>query len=223
VLEPERVAPAAAPTAVAPWGHGATHDPERRQLAHRITEEVLQLLYTAHQDLAEVGERGVDADPALVRSAQECTLGAISILRVIADSVVRAAWSVPPPAAVVAGNGAEAGGATSWTQDASLLFQAMSDAWLVTCSDRDLLYASDAACVLLGRTREEVTYAFRREARWPDEIERAVRRVVESGDARYTIEVPMKDGTLRPLRVVTHLLPAVPGVKRSYISLLSEG
>ena len=34
--------------------------------------------------------------------------------------------------------------------------------------------------------------------------------------------MPLKDGEARALRVVAHPLPAVPGVERSYISLLTE-
>jgi PAS domain S-box-containing protein len=188
-------------------------DAGRREVADRITEEVLQLLYTAHQDLAEIGHAEGPADPTLVQSAQESTLGAISILRVIASSVLTAAWGP---------SDANPGQDPQWSRTSSLLFDAMSDAWLVTCTDRDLLYVSDAACALLGRTSDEVRALFRDTSAWPAELERLTRDATTERDTVMEIDVPLKDGEVRALRVVAHPLPAVPGVKRSYVSLLTE-
>lgn len=213
---PDVARPAPADAGQPPWAAAPPRSPEdeqRRELADRITEEVLGLLYTAHQDLAELDHAGGPADPALVQSAQECTLGAISILRVIASTVLTAAWGP---------SDADPGRDPAWSRTSSLLFDAMSDAWLVTCTDRDLLYVSDAACALLGRTNDEIRALFRDTSAWPAELERVTREPTTDGDTVMEIDVPLKDGGVRALRVVAHPLPAVEGVKRSYISLLTE-
>lgn len=191
---------------------GGGTDAARRVLADKITEEVLQLLYTAHQDLAEIQHLGPEADPALVQSAQECTLGAISVLRVVVATVLTAAW----------GPSAEADAEhTGWGRSASLLFDALSDAWVVTCSDDDLLFASDAACRLLGSTSDELKAFMRDKDGWPAILAASPRLVNADGDIELELDVPLPDGANRPVRVVAHPLPAVAGVKQSYISLLT--
>jgi PAS domain-containing protein len=191
---------------------GGGSDAARRVLADKITEEVLQLLYTAHQDLAEIQHLGADADPQLAQSAQECTLGAISILRVVVSTVLTAAWGPSPP---------PDGAHTGWGRSASLLFDAMSDAWVVTCSDDDLLYASEAACRLLGRTSAELKTVMRDKDRWPAALARSPRVVKPDGDIELEVEVPLPGGGTRNVHVMAHPLPAVAGVKQSYISLLA--
>lgn len=189
-------------------------DVARRALADQISEEVLQLLYAVHGDLAEVldGDDG-RADPALVRSAAESTLGAISILRVVAETVLTAAWG---PAARPSPS------AAAWPGTEGVLFDALSDAWVVTCSDRDLLFASGPACELLGRSGDELREVFRDKDELLRRLERGGRVVADDGTVEFDVEVPLPDGDSRRIAVLSHPLPAVPGVKRSYLSLLSE-
>lgn len=188
-------------------------DAARRALADRISEEVMQLLYTAHQDLAELASSGGPVDPELLQSAQECTLGAISILRVVASSVLTAAWGAgqrPMPSDA------------SWPGAEGLLFNALSDAWIVTCADRDLLFASGAACELLGRTNDELSGLFRDKARLPAFLDGVERVTGDDGTVAFQVEVPLPGDMSRRIDVLSHPLPPVPGVKRSYLSLMSE-
>lgn len=188
-------------------------DAARRALADRISEEVMQLLYTAHQDLAELASKGGPIDPELVQSAQECTLGAISILRVVASSVLTAAWGAglrPMPSDA------------SWPGAEGLLFNALSDAWIVTCADRDLLFASGAACELLGRSNDELSSVFRDKRRLPAFLDAVERTVGDDGTVAFEVEVPLPGDESRCIGVLSHPLPPVPGVKQSYLSLLSE-
>jgi PAS domain-containing protein len=189
-------------------------DAARRALADQISEEVLQLLYAVHGDLAEVLDAGeADADPALIRSAAESTLGAISILRVVVETVLTAAWG---PAQRRSPSDA------SWPGAEGVLFDALSDAWVVTCSDRDLLFASGPACELLGRSSEDLRELFRDKAELLRRLEGGARVVADDGTVESDVEVPLPDGDSRRVHVLSHPLPAVPGVKRSYLSLLSE-
>lgn len=200
--------------AVAARDGAGGQDAARRALADQISEEVLQLLYAVHGDLAEVLDAGeAGADPTLIRSAAESTLGAISILRVVVETVLTAAWG---PAEQRSSSDA------SWPGAEGLLFDALSDAWIVTCSDRDLLFASGPACALLGRSSEELRVLFRDKDEVLARLDGGERAVADDGTVELDVEVPLPDGDSRRIGVLSHPLPAVPGVKRSYLSLLSE-
>lgn len=81
-----------------------TADSERRALADRITEDVLQLLFTAHQDLREIAQStGGPPSAQLMQRSQECVLGAISVLRTVAQTVLTAAWGPPPGSSSIEG------------------------------------------------------------------------------------------------------------------------
>jgi PAS domain-containing protein len=187
-------------------------DPERRALADRISEDVMQLLYTARQDLAELSTQ-TTADPRLVRSAHDCTAGAISILRGVVATVLTAAWGPPPTPGATD---------TDWDRSAAVLFDALSDAWVITCEDDDLLYASHAACEVLGRSAEELTSLMRQSDGWPKRLAQAPRDAAATDPVEFVIDVPVRNGEVRRIDVVSHPLPAAPDLEPSYISLLKE-
>lgn len=182
-------------------------------MADQITEEVLQLLYTAHQDLAELGTDRPVVDGGLLQSAQECTLGAISILRVVASTVLA---DHADPGATLAGERA------GWEQTAAVLFNGMSDAWIVTCEARDLLFASEAACELLGRSSAELGDLMHEKHGWPTIVAGLPRTRGPAGETHIDIDVPLPTGELRAIHVESYALPAVESVRRSYISLLTD-
>lgn len=97
----------------------------------------------------------------------------------------------------------------------------MTDAWIVTCEASDLLFASETACELLGRTPDELSALMHRKDGWPRTIRRIPRATGASGEARFDLDVPLKDGRTRPIHVQSHALPLMHGVRRSYISLLT--
>jgi PAS domain-containing protein len=199
--------------APAPFGPPGTrpHDRERRRIADRITEDVMQLLYTARQDLAELDAQGPDADPALVRSAHDCIAGAISILRSVVSTVLSAAWGPAP------GEPPDQG----WGRTASVLFDVLGDAWIITCQDDDLLYASRAACEVLGRPSDELATLMRRRDSWTHRLTRVPRAAGPSGEVEFVVGVPLEDGGVRPVHVTSHPLPAAADAPPSYISRLT--
>lgn len=206
--------PTAGGARAAPAGPGQARpdDPHRRALADRISEDVLQLLYTARQDLAELSTLD-DADPKLVRSAHDCTAGAISILRGLVSTVLTAAWGPPPGVPGTSGD---------WEPTASILFDALSDAWVITCEKEDLLYASHAACEVLGRSSGEIAELLRGDPDgWPRRLAEEPHHTPAGERIAFTIEVPVDDGGVRRIDVVSHPLPAAPDLEPSYLSLLS--
>lgn len=188
-------------------------DAERRALADRITEDVMQLLYTARQDLAELAEQGTDYDPKLLRSANDCTSWAIAILRGVASTVLGAAWG--PSAGVV--------GPDEPASTASALFDALDDAWMITCEDDDLLYASRAACDVLEHSPQDLAELLRRPDGWPRRLAEVPRSADPSDTVEFGVDVPLRHGGVRTVHVVSHPLPSLPGGSPSYISRLTDG
>jgi hypothetical protein len=59
------------------------------------------------------------------------------------------------------------------------------------------------------------------QAGWPQSLARLPHAAASDGVAHFDLDVPLKDGAVRPIRVQSHALPLVQGVRRSYISLLT--
>lgn len=191
-----------------PTADRASQALRRLAIADAITEEVLQVLYAARQDLSE--SRDEHGANELLRGAEAKIVSTIAMLRGVAEAVRATADGAPAP--------------DDPADPSRLLVDTLDGAWFVTTGSGRVLYVCDVARDLLNVT--DADFRDVPPAEWPwvprDVVVRHAKQTRRDGRAVSETQLTPSHGRdALPVRISTRRLPQLVDGAPLFITVLT--